>query len=60
MNLKKLISLYLNIGSIFLLVSAVIDSYLWFTIQYHVPSWAISLISLAIIFIFQILRKMIK
>jgi len=60
MNLKKLFSLFLNIYSIILLISAIMDTHLWFSIQYHVPSWTISVISLMMIVIIQILRKMIN
>ena len=53
MNKKKVL---INFACVFFLSSVIIDSYLWITIKFHVPSYTLALMSLCFIFLLQYIK----
>jgi len=61
MSLKrKFHHLFLTISSIILGISAIIDAYLYFTINHHVPAIAISLMSSSLAAILLTIKKLLR
>ncbi len=59
LDTRRLIQLTIDVGTILLFISFVLDLVLWATINYYIPSWTISLMSLGIIIILQVLRRIL-
>ncbi len=47
----------LNIGSLLLLTSVIMDSYLWISRRYMIPSWTMAAMSAGMIILLQVLSR---
>lgn len=54
---KKISKILINLASLLFLSSVIMDSYLWITQGFHVPSWTIALMSLGYIMLLQYIKK---
>lgn len=50
----------LDVAIVILIISALIDLGLWFVVAYHVPAWAISLLSVGYVLILVAVKYLIK
>lgn len=56
----KGLSRILDIASLLLLSSVVMDSVLWFSRQYLIPSWTMAAMSAGVIVLLQALKRQIR
>lgn len=50
------LGILINLASLALTTSVVMDSYAWITDRYMIPSWTIAVMSLGMIILLQIIR----
>ena len=60
LNITKLLDIFIFFAQIVLVISAIIDAYLWFTKQYLIPCFTVTLFSICFLILFAILRYFIK
>jgi len=58
--MERWIKRLLDVGSILLLASAILDIWLWLSISYHVPSLAIALFSFGALGLLQTIKRLVR
>jgi len=58
--MERWVKRLLDVGSILLLASAILDIWLWFSVSYHVPSLSIALFSLGALGLLQALKRLVR
>jgi len=56
---KRILRSFLRVSSVILTLSSLMDYLLWFTINYHVPSWTIATMSLMSAVLCEVIRRLI-
>ena len=55
----RYLDLFLNIASLLLMTAVIMDTLVWFTMRYTIPSWTMAVMSAGVIVLIQVMRKLI-